>query len=201
MHPNTSFRWPDEGEMLAFVAQTSFATVCVDGPAVIHVPVTVLGSDRLRFHLSRSNPAAARLEGARAIASILGPDAYVSPDWYGTPDQVPTWNYVAVEAEGPLRRLEAGALTDLLDAMSAAHEDRLAPKPPWTRAKMAPARFEAMLGGIIGFELRIEALRGTRKLGQHKQAAEVAGVAAALAQKGRSEIAEMTLSVAQVRPR
>jgi transcriptional regulator len=29
-----------------------------------------------------------------------GPHAYVSPRWYGAgPDEVPTWNYVAVEVE------------------------------------------------------------------------------------------------------
>ena len=92
MHPNRTFRWTDEQEMLAFVADVSFATICVDGPAVVHAPVMIAGSDRLLFHVSRSNPAAARLEGARAIASVMGPDFYVSPVWYGTPDQVPSWN-------------------------------------------------------------------------------------------------------------
>jgi transcriptional regulator len=82
----------------------------------------------------------------------------VSPDWYGTPDQVPTWN-----------------------SLSAAHEARLAPKPAWTRAKMSAGRFEGLLKAITGYELAIEALRGTRKLGQHKTETEQAGAAAGLA--------------------
>ena len=69
----------------------------------------------------------------------------------------------------------------MLDALSAEHEARLAPKPAWTRAKMTPGRFEAMLKAIVGFELSIEALRGTSKLGQHKQAAEREGAADGLA--------------------
>jgi transcriptional regulator len=191
MHPNRAFHWEDEAEMLRFVAEVSFATICVEGPALVHAPVSVAGPDRLLFHVSRSNPAAARFEGARAVASVLGPDAYVSPDWYGTPDQVPTWNYLAVEVEGPLRRMDEPELAALLDRLSGEHEARLAPKPAWTRAKMSPGRFEAMLKAIVGFELSIEALRGTRKLGQNKKASEREGAVDALDKLGRSDIADL----------
>jgi transcriptional regulator len=167
MHPNRAFAWDDREAMLAFVADIAFCTICADGPTVVHAPVIVAAPDRLRFHVSRGNRAAP-LDGRRAIVSCLGADAYVSPDWYGSPDQVPTWNYLAVEAEGPMRQLDETELADLLDALSAAHEARLAPKSPWTRAKLAPGRFDAMLKAILGYELAIEELRGTRKLGQHK---------------------------------
>jgi transcriptional regulator len=192
MHPHRAFHWGDEAEMLAFVGQVSFATICVDGPALVHAPVVVTDEGQLRFHVARANPAFPRLDEARAIASVIGPDFYVSPDWYGTPDQVPTWNYLAVEAEGPLRRLDEAELAASLDALSAAHEARLAPKPAWTRAKMAPGRFDAMLGAIAGFELRVEALRGTRKLGQHKKVEERERVAHALAGIGRHDAAELS---------
>jgi predicted FMN-binding regulatory protein PaiB len=56
---------------------------------------------------------------------------------------------------------------------------------------MAPGRFEAMMTAIVGFELRIEALRGTRKLGQHKQPEQRARVAQALAALGRGDAAEL----------
>jgi transcriptional regulator len=177
MHPNRAFAWQDRAAMLAFVGDISFCTICVDGPLLVHAPVVVDAPDRIRFHMARGNRAAAALEGNRAIISCLGPDAYVSPDWYGVPDQVPTWNYLNVEAEGPLRRLDEAGLTRLLDDLSAAHEARLAPKPAWTRAKMTPGRFAAMLKAIIGYELTIEELRGTRKLGQHKSEAERTGAA------------------------
>lgn len=181
MHPNRAFAWEDREAMLALVADIAFCTICVDGPALVHAPVIVAGPDRLRFHVARSNKAASALDGARAIVSCLGPDAYVSPDWYGTPDQVPTWNYLAVEAEGPLRRLADDELAALLDDLSAAHEARLLPKIQWTRAKMSPGRFEAMLKAITGFEMTIEDLRGTRKLGQNKKDGERRGAADGLA--------------------
>ena len=181
MHPHPAFAWEDRAAMLAFLGEIAFCTICVDGPMVVHAPVVVAGPDHLRFHVARTNRAAGALGGARALVSCLGPDAYISPDWYGTPDQVPTWNYLAVEAEGPLRRLDEGELAALLDALGAAHEAWLAPKAPWTRAKMAPGRFEAMLKAIIGYELEVEELRGTRKLGQTKGPAERRAAADGLA--------------------
>jgi transcriptional regulator len=187
MHPNRAFAWDDRDAMLALVGEVAFCTICVDGPMVVHAPIVVTGPDRLRFHIARGNRAAASLDGtrdgapSRGVVSCLGPDAYISPDWYGTPDQVPTWNYLAVEAEGPLRRLDETELANLLDALSAQHEARLGPKPAWIRAKMTPGRFEAMLKAIIGYELTIEALRGTRKLGQNKKEAERTAAAEGLA--------------------
>ena len=181
MHPDRRFAWDDRDAMLSFVREVAFCTICVDGPFVVHAPVVVAAPDRIRFHLARANRAAATMDGARAVISCLGPDAYISPDWYGTADQVPTWNYVAVEAEGPLRRLEADELVQLLDDLGAENEVRLAPKPVWTRAKMSPTRFEGLLKAIVGYELTIEALRGTRKLGQNKKEAERAGAAEGLA--------------------
>lgn len=169
MHPNRAFAWDDEAAMLAMIADISFCTISVDGPMIVHAPVMVAG-DRIRFHVARGNRAAASLAGKRAILSCLGPNAYISPDWYGVSDQVPTWNYLAVEAQGSLTVLDEAGLATLLDELSAAHEARLAPKPAWTRAKMTAGRFEAMLKAIVGYELAIEELRGTRKLGQNKPA-------------------------------
>jgi transcriptional regulator len=194
MHPNPVFEWDDREAMLGLITDVSFCTVVIcgsDGPRIVHAPVVVQGGDALRFHISRANRAAVAGEGERALVSCLGLDAYISPDWYGTPDQVPTWNYLAVECEGPVRRLADGELAQLLDVLSEAHEARLAPKAPWTRAKMSPGRFETMLKAIVGFELSIDALRGTRKLGQNKNASERAKASDGLAAAGGTELAAL----------
>lgn len=194
MHPNRRFHWDDRDALLAFVADVSFAHIFAatpDAPRVAHAPVVVTREGNLRFHLARSNGLARHLDGARAVVSIATPDAYISPDWYGTDDQVPTWNYLAVEVEGPVRRLAETDLVALLDDLSAAHESRLLPKKPWTRAKMTPGRFEAMLPAIHAFELTVEALRGTDKMGQNKSAAEIEGAAAGLDGIGRGDVAAL----------
>jgi transcriptional regulator len=194
VHPNRAFQSSDREALLRLVAELAFAHIFAmtpAGPRVAHAPVLVTPEGHLRFHLARSNALARHLDGAAAVASLAGPDAYVSPDWYGSADQVPTWNYLAVEAEGPVRRLDEGDLVALLDDLSATQEARLHPKTPWTRAKMTPGRFEAMLPAIHAFEMRVEALRGTDKMGQNKRAAEIAAAAAALEAAGRADVAAL----------
>lgn len=153
-------------------------------PLVAHAPVVVRrldGGIALDTHLARANALTPFLaSGVRAVAVSLAADAYISPDWYETPDQVPTWNYASVEAEGPLSVMDEAGLVKLLDDLSAQEEARLLPKPPWTRAKMTPKRFEALLRAIVGVRLSVERLEGTYKLGLHKNAADQAGVLDAL---------------------
>lgn len=178
MHPNRTFRWDDDAAMLDLVAVQSFARIfamTLDGPRVAHVPVLVVKGPALRFHLANANALTGQLDGATALTVSEGPNAYVSANWYrDISGAVPTWNYIAVECEGPVRRLDRTALIDLVDALS--HRLEPAVDEDWTRAKMEPTRFEAMLGAITAFELRIVALRGTRKVSQNKPDDEVAGV-------------------------
>ncbi len=192
MHPNRKFRWTDRQEMFDFISSTAFGQVFLSsakGPAVCHVPLLVR-EGTLWFHVARSNLVAQEADGAIALASVLGSHGYVSPDWYGVPDQVPTWNYLVVEAVGPVRALLAEELVELVDELSATHEARLAPKAVWTRAKMKIGSFEGMLKSIIGFELNVKELRGTRKLGQNKSIDVIINAAYHLGATGNSELAE-----------
>ena len=188
MHPAKPFHVEDRETLLAFVAAHPFVTIAaaVRGrPFVAQSPVVIreldFGELALDFHLSRGNVLAPHIvQGFRAIALATGPDAYVSPDWYGGEDQVPTWNYLSVEAEGSVAPLNDEELIALLDDLSAQEEARLLPKPPWTRAKMNPAKFEALTRGIIGARLMVDRLEGTSKLSQNKGEADRAGVIAGL---------------------
>ncbi|MET0240819.1 MAG: FMN-binding negative transcriptional regulator, partial [Sphingobium sp.] len=145
--------------------------------------------EQIAFHLARANPMTPHLDGARALFVAQGADAYVSPDWYGLPDQVPTWNYVAVELTGTARRLDDDALLPLIDALSTEHEARLSPKPVWTSAKMTPGLAQRMTGAIAGFTLDITGWRGTRKLNQNKNDAARQGVVDALTALGNTAMA------------
>jgi transcriptional regulator len=159
--------------------------VGADGrPVVTQAPVLVDISDDavvIRFHLFIKNELVEAMErNGQGLCVFSGPDAYISPDWYDLPDQVPTWNYQSVEAEGKVRRLDEAELTRLLDDLSDHFERCLLPKPVWTRAKMTPGKFESMLGAIVGFEMRVTDLRGTSKLNQNKPPAARDNVITAL---------------------
>jgi transcriptional regulator len=192
MHPNRKFHLTDRESALSMVRDLGFGILFAqtrEGPRAVHVPVLV-EDDRLRFHISRSNaihPALAA--GTSALLVVNGPHAYLSPDWYGLEDRVPTWNYVAVELEGPVRPIDENALIRLLDGLSDEHESRLAPKPRWMRNKMSPGRFERLVKAIAGFEMQIMDWRGTAKLDQDKPEAVRDRLADALAGRGETEMA------------
>lgn len=181
MHPSSAFAWTDVDAMREFVGATAFARIFLAtpaGPRVAHAPLLVTG-ESFRFHLANMNALTPHLDGATALALVEGPNAYLSASWYAdVAGQVPSWNYVAVEIDGRVRRLDRAALVDLLDLASATLEPRVGEN--WTRAKMDPARFDALTAAITGFELVPGAWRGTIKLSQNKPAAEFARVLAAM---------------------
>jgi transcriptional regulator len=187
MHPSSAFRETDEARLLAELAAHPLVALFAapqGRPLVAHAPALARRLPAglvLDFHLSRSNALSPFLEGGfPALAVSLAAEAYVSPDWYAAADQVPSWNYITVEVEGPVAVLDDAGLVALLDDLSAQEEARLLPKPPWTRRKMSPDRFETMSRAIIGGRLTVERLEGTAKLSQNKDAADRAGVIAAL---------------------
>jgi transcriptional regulator len=194
MHPNRKFHIADRDEMAALVREQGFGILVAqtgDGLRAVHVPVLLEG-ERLLFHVSRGNIVhSALLAGCDALFVATGAHAYVSPDYYGLDDRVPTWSYVSVELNGAVRPLSEDALVRLLDDMSAHHEARLAPKPPWTRDRMSPGRFDGLLKAITGFELQIAAWRGTRKTDQDKPAEVRSRVSEALAAAGEAGMAAL----------
>lgn len=184
MHPNPAFRQAPESRALAFAAERGFGALSVAGPAgvlVAHVPF-VLKDGRLEAHLVRSNPLARHLrEGpAEALMIVSGPDAYISPDWYGEADRVPTWNYVAVHLRGRLALLPEARLRAHLDRLAAGFEGRLAPKAPWTAEKMTGEVLAGMMRQIVPVEMTLAEVESTFKLNQNRAAAARAGAAAAL---------------------
>jgi transcriptional regulator len=177
----------------------TLVTVDAQGLDASHVPMLLdrsagpLGT--LYGHIARPNPqwrAAAPIFPALAI--FLGPDAYVTPSWYATKQEtgkvVPTWNYVAVHAHGPVKFFDdeerlLALVTKLTDAREARREH------PWAVSD-APAEFiRAHLKGIVGFELPIAKLEGKWKMSQNRPPEDRAGVAQGLGREGEAAVAAL----------
>lgn len=200
MHPAQSFRNPDRALLQTMVEEIGFGMVFAqtpDGPRVAHVPLLWTNDGALQFHLARGNALTRHLDGMTVLAVINGPDGYVSPRWYADPEQVPTWNYVAVELEGRVRRLDAAGLLGQITALSDKHEARIAAGQPWTMDKLPEAKSRAMQSAIVGFELEITAWRETLKLSQNKSADERDRVAAGLESEGAAGIAALMRNLGQ----
>jgi transcriptional regulator len=134
-------------------------------------------------HLARYNPQWKTSE-VEALVVFQGPHGYVSPSWYPgkreDPCQVPTWDYLAVEARGVLTTFEDEArLYDLLVGLTDHKEEG---RPHRWRVSDAPDDYvREQMRHIVGIELRIESLLGRYKLSQNRNAADQEGARAALA--------------------
>ena len=173
MHPNPAFRKSPAAQSLEFARERGFGTLAVngpDGPLLSHVPF-LLSDDggQIDLHLVRSNPIVALLTTLQpAVIAVSGPDSYISPDWYGVEDQVPTWNYVAIHLRGTLQLAPPDALHAMLDRLTAAFETRLDPKAPWTSSKMSDGVMDRMMRAIVPCTMTLTKVDSTWKLGQNK---------------------------------
>jgi transcriptional regulator len=182
---------PDRAASLGFAEARGFGTVCAwDGakPIASSLPFCIAyaddGTPRVAFHVARNNPLAKLADGkTQWLMTVNGADAYVSADWYASPDQVPTWFYQAVHLTGCVRVLPEHELGPHLDALAGKFESWLAPKPPWTTSKMTAGRLDAMKKAIIGLVMTVEEIEGSFKLNQHKSDVDHMAVAQALARQ------------------
>lgn len=144
----------------------------------------------LYAHVARANPQWKLVPSGEAMAIFAGPEAYVTPSWYATKQEthkvVPTWNYVAVHAYGPVEFFDdADRLLDVITRLTDLHEQSR--KDRWAVAD-APADFiKAQLKGIVGLRMPITRLDGKRKMSQNRNPADCAGVIDGLSKSDRPE--------------
>lgn len=181
----------DRTTSLEFAGSHGFGLVCAfDGERPIASPLPFVidyasdGTPRLSCHVARGNPLVACANGRISwLVAVNGPHTYISPHWYASPDQVPTWLYQTVHLSGPARTMSADELVDNLERLSAKFEAWLEPKPAWTMAEISSGRREMLLKAIVGIVVTVERVEGAFKLNQTKSDADAASVADALSEQ------------------
>jgi transcriptional regulator len=156
-------------------------------------PAGPLGT--LRAHVARANPQWRALrDDGRCLVVFQGPEAYVTPSWYPSKREhgkvVPTWNYVIVEARGVARIVEDAAwLRAQIEALTALREAGRA--EPWAVGDAPEPFVGAMIRGIVGIEIPVEALAGKWKVSQNRPEADRRGVAEGLTSEGAGTMARL----------
>ena len=145
-------------------------------PFIAHLPLKLVEEGgqpvALLGHCARGNPLWGYLQKRPlALASFMGPQAYMSPKVYADLQRVPTWSYLAVQAHVEARLLEGHEAKDtLLKQLIADHEPAYAAQ--W---RALPEEYtDKMLNAIVAFELRIVHLQCAVKLNQHRPEAHAA---------------------------
>ena len=207
MHIPKPFR-TNRSDCLMLAERRGFGLVCAhDGKMPVaswlpfHIAYAVDGTPVATFHVARPNPLASpQLHGQTWLLAINDADAYVSPRWYASPQQVPTWLYKAVHLSGPVRALSAAELVQHLDALAEQFEAAAAPLPPWTMSEVAAGRRAALTGAIVGLSMAVEHIEGSFKLNQHKSDADHLAVATALAAQDDAGAKRIAADMRAMRP-
>lgn len=193
MHPNPLFRTQDRALMEAMIDEVGFGMVFLAtpaGPRVAHTPLLSTGDGAVQFHLANANALTPHLEGATPLVVVNGPDAYVSPRWYDDRRTVPTWDYVALELEGRVRRMDRDGLEGLLHTFIERYEAAI-PGVPFTASETPGDLWDKLLGGISGFEMEVREWRPTLKLSQRKSAPERERIAEGMDLVGNAKMARL----------
>ncbi len=198
MYNPPAFREDDPEVLQRIMAAARLSLLVSNGadgmPVITHLPLQY-ASGVVIGHVARANPHWQGLQ--RGVAVFQGVEAYVSPSSYPSKAEhhrvVPTWNYEAVHAHGPIEVVQdAGRLREIVAGLTDAHEAKRA--QPWSMDD-APAEFIAgQLKGIVGVVLRVERLIGKRKLSQNRNAADAGGAATDLA--GREDARDRAVAEA-----
>ena len=169
----------------------AFATIISadeDGaPLATWIPFLIEGTPArpvILGHLARINDQWRSWSAERPLLALFqGPHHYVSPAWYASAPNVPTWNYVAVQVRGRPRLLEdpveVEAMLERLVAQFEANRE-----PAWELRDQPPDYRARMARGIVAFELLIDEIAGAFKLSQSKSAADREGALAGLRAAG-----------------
>ena len=126
-------------------------------------------------HIAKRNKQVEALEASDdLIVTYLGDDAYISPSWYQSAEQVPTWNYQAVEIKGKVTLFDDQGTFEVVDKLSQIHEAQF--EDPWLVGKVSEKNLRAKLKAIVGFRIDISEMKGHSKMSQNKTTEDLQGV-------------------------
>jgi transcriptional regulator len=202
MYTPVQFRIDDAGEAHALMRAHPFAILVThgsEGLTATHLPTVLKVDDasplgRVECHVARPNPQWKTFAAeADALMIFQGPNAYIRPGWYPSKAEhgkaVPTWNYAAVHAYGPLRVMNDKAwllahVGELSDQQEAPYEAR------WSMADAPASYLDVMARGIVGLTLEIARLEGKMKMSQNRDQRDRTGVVQGLGGRGEGHDAE-----------
>ena len=191
MYVPVQFRVEDRGDLHDTMRASRLSTlVTATAEGLIATPLPLMLAEAegdhgvLYGHIARANAQWSTAPIGEAMAIFMGPDAYVSPSFYATKREtgkvVPTWNYVAVHAYGPVAFFDdPDRLLDVVTRLTDLYEGPRA--EPWAVSDAPPAFTQSQLRAIVGVRMPIARLEGKRKMSQNRNAVDRAGVAAGLA--------------------
>lgn len=185
MYSPALFFSDDEQQVRNLIAKNSFATVISfsenQEPYINHFPFIFSekkGEEKILIsHMAKRNPQWQHFKSnPKAILIFNGPNGYITPSWYSSGRDVPTWNYAVAHLYGRMEVMETYAdLVDVLKQVSGYFESFL-PKQ-WEFELPSDLNEEAKLtSAIVGFRFHTAKIEAKFKLSQNRPKEDRIGV-------------------------
>ena len=185
MYNPNQFKITDTDEIEKFISEYPFATVVSngnEGPIISHLPVNKFSDGNLYGHMAVSNSHSDAEENTPVTAIFTGPHAYISPTYYVSAFNVPTWNYSSVHCTGKLKFIiDAEVVWKLFNEMLLIYEG----KEGWSLPN--EEKFQSLSNSIRFFCIESPKFEAKFKFNQNKTPEDVKSVIDSLESNGEIE--------------
>ena len=179
------FSQSEEEKVKELIIRNGFATILSypknDKPFINHLPVifsNLPNEEKILIgHMAKRNPQWQHFkENPECTIIINGEHTYITPKWYKSGRDVPTWNYAVAHLHGKIELVESfDQQVEVLQQLSHFFES---PSPdPWDFELPDDLLDEASLtSAIISFKFHIEKIEAKFKLSQNRPNEDKQGI-------------------------
>lgn len=185
MYNPKHFQEHDQTRLIQLIRAYPFATILSyphnDHPRINHFPVICKSDnpncDTLIGHMAKMNPQWKDfVTNPKCTMLIHGPNTYITPTWYKSGCDVPTWNYAVAHLHGEIQLIEDyESQIHILKAMSA-HFEKSNPNPWQFELPPDLSNPKALTASIVSFEFKIQKAETKFKLSQNRSVEDQLGV-------------------------
>ena len=197
MYSPEAFKITDENIIEAFINNNPFAILTSENNGKIeitHLPINRLKDGKLYGHLAKANVHSKIDESQEVCFIFSGEHAYISPTYYETTFNVPTWNYSAVHIYGTIKYIDDNVkVWKLLNETTKIYEG----KNGWQLPQ--EEKFKDLINFIRFFEIKVTNIEAKFKFNQNKTEEDIKKVIQSLRDNRQIEAADFMEHITKYR--
>lgn len=187
MYTPKKFQITDENTIEAFISQNPFAILASENNKkieVTHLPINRFNDGKLCGHVALAN-IHSKIDEEKEVCFVFnGEHAYISPRYYKSTFNVPTWNYSAIHIYGNVKYIEDNdKVLLLLKELTEIYEGQNGWKLP------NEEKYNNLTKFIRFFEINVTSIEAKFKFSQNKSDEDIAEVIKSLEEDGQVEVA------------
>ncbi len=175
MYTPKRFKGKDGQHAIEFMKRFNFGVLISvedEKPIGTHLPFLIgeyEGELVITGHMAAANSQLNTLADQEALIIFSEPHAYVSPSFYSTQENVPTWNYLSVHAYGKVQILNSYEdKIEVLEQSMASFESEYLKQ--WK--ELGQAYKTRLAKGMVAFKIQVTELQYKEKLSQNRKEEE-----------------------------